>query len=76
MTSTPDPTTDSQYEACEASFVFQSLLDEIVRKGVQRMFAQAVEAEVEQYLQEHSGCLDPNGRLQSRSYPASIDSKL
>lgn len=62
MKSTPDPSTDSQHEACEASFVCQSLLDEIVRKGAQRMLAQAVEAEVEQYISEHSQSLDPNGR--------------
>lgn len=62
LKSTPDSNLYSQHEACEASFVCQNLLGEIVRKGVRQMLAQALEAEVEHYLQEHASCLDPNGR--------------
>ena len=54
--------TESGPEACEASFVCRSALDEIVRKGAQRMLAQAIEAEVEQYLQDYSHQRDEQGR--------------
>jgi len=62
MKTIPSSSTESEPEACEASFVCRSALDEIVRKGAQRMLAQAIEAEVEQYLQDHSHQRDEQGR--------------
>ena len=62
MRSTPSPTTDSNSEACEASFVCRSALDEIVRRGAQQMLAGAIELEVQQYIAENAACLDECGR--------------
>jgi len=62
MKSTPDSSTDSNAEACEASFVCRSALDEILRRGAQQMLANAIELEVEQYLAENAACLDRDGR--------------
>lgn len=62
MKSAPSPTTDSNSEACEASFVCRSALDEILRRGAERMLASAIELEVQQYIAEHAACLDESGR--------------
>jgi putative transposase len=62
MKAIPNSSTESKPEACEASFVCRSALDEIVRKGAQRMLAEAIEAEVEEYLEDHSSQRDEQGR--------------
>ena len=62
MKSAPSPTTDSNSEACEASFVCRSALDEILRSGAQQMLASAIELEVQQYIAENAACLDERGR--------------
>lgn len=62
MKSTPDSSTESKSEACEASFVCRSALDEILRRGAQQMLASAIELEVQQYVAENAACLDKEGR--------------
>lgn len=62
MKSTPSPSTESNSEACEASFVCRSALDEILRSGAQQMLASAIELEVQQYIAENAACLDEAGR--------------
>ncbi len=61
MKSTPDSSAESNTEACEASFVCRSALDELLRRGAQKMLASAIELEVEQYLAEHAALRDDNG---------------
>jgi putative transposase len=39
-------------------------LDELARRGAQRMLAAALEAEVDEYIQGHEGARDENGRAQ------------
>jgi len=62
MKTAPDSSTDSNAEACEASFVCRSALDEILRQGAQQMLASAIELEVQQRIAENAACLDQNGR--------------
>lgn len=49
----------------------RATLDELLRQGAQRMLAVALEAEVEEYLERHSGARDESGRaLVVRNGPA------
>jgi len=54
MKTVPISLTDSNSEACEASFVCRSALDEILLLGAQQMLASAVEMEVQQYIAENA----------------------
>ena len=40
---------------------FQQSLDEIVRQGAQKMLASAIEAEVQQFLEQYQNFRDENG---------------
>ena len=43
-----------QFEGC-------GLLDQVVRRGAQQMLQQAIEAEVQEFLQQHDGRRDVHG---------------
>lgn len=62
MKSTPDSSPESNSEACEASFVCRSALDEIVRQGAQKLLAAFFELEVERYVSQHAALRDESGR--------------
>lgn len=62
MRTEPDSSARSNHEACEASFVCRSALDEIVRKGAQRMLAEAIEMEVQQYIHANAAQVGEDGR--------------
>lgn len=62
MTHTPNSPIQSNAEACEASFICGSSLDQILQQGAQQMLATAIEAEVQQYIEKHSALLDRSGR--------------
>jgi len=62
MTHTPNSPLHSNAEACEASFICHSALDQILQQGAQQMLATAIEAEVQQYIEKHSTLLDQSGR--------------
>jgi hypothetical protein len=47
-----------------SQFDGRSPLDELVRRGAQQMLQAAINAEVEQFLDQHSGRVDAQGRRQ------------
>ena len=53
---------DSEVVAFRAQFDERSPLDEIVRRGAQEMLQAAIDAEVDQFLLEHSSKTDEEGR--------------
>jgi putative transposase len=60
MTQPNDKTIEIEVQ-CEASSVCQNVLEDTLRKGAQRLLAQAVEQEVEQYIQRHRELRDGEG---------------
>ncbi len=55
---------DSEVVAFRAQFDSRSSLDQIVQDGAQRMLQAAIEAEVDEFLTEHAGRVDEDGRRQ------------
>jgi transposase-like protein len=53
---------DPEVVAFRAAFGDRSPLDELVREGAQRMLQAAIEAEVEEFLVDHAGRRDDEGR--------------
>ena len=53
---------DPEVVAFRAQFDERSPLDEIVRSGAQQMLQAAIDAEVTEFLQTHSGHVDENGK--------------
>ena len=55
-------TVDSEVVAFRAQFESRSTLDEIVQDGAQRMLQAAIEVEVDEFLADHAGRVDEDGR--------------
>jgi hypothetical protein len=62
MTQTPNSPTQSNAGAFDASFVCRSALDQLLVQGAQQMLAAAIEAEVQQYIDQHRALRDQSGR--------------
>lgn len=59
---TNDSKTVSLEDEMNASKLCKSLLDETLRRGAQTLLKQAIENEVEQYIQAHQDAVDDNGK--------------
>jgi putative transposase len=57
-------TVDSEVVAFRGQFESRSTLDELVQEGAQRMLQAAIEAEVDEFLADHAGRVDEDGRRQ------------
>ncbi len=55
-------TVDSEVVAFRAQFESRITLDEIVQDGAQRMLQAAIEVEVDEFLADHAGRVDEDGR--------------
>ena len=64
-------TVESEVVAFRAQFESRSTLDQIVQDGAQRMLQAAIEAEVDDFLAEHTGRVDDDGTLGAGETPAS-----
>jgi len=57
----PEEPVDLEVSNFRDHFEGRSLLDQVVRRGAQQMLQQAIEAEVQEFLQEQSGRRDEDG---------------
>jgi hypothetical protein len=65
---------DQEVLEFRSQFDGRSPLDELVRRGAQQMLQAAINAEVEQFLDQHSGRVDEQGRRQvARGCESRID---
>ena len=55
-------TSDPEVVAFRAQFDARSSLDTLVREGAQRMLQAAIESEVEEFIAQHAGKVDENGK--------------
>jgi hypothetical protein len=62
MTHTPNSPTQSNAGVCDASFVCRSALDQLLVQGAQQILVAAIEAEVQQYIDQHGALRDQSGR--------------
>jgi putative transposase len=58
----PEEQVDVEVANFREHFEGRGLLDQVVRQGAQRMLQQAIEAEVQGFLQQHEGRRDENGK--------------